>query len=298
MLSLLVHFVRGLLITVVTLGWLCGANAEVGAITEGSEVKAVYVLKVIVDDPDPISGIWARYSSDGSNRHVLNDDGFVNGDGSPSVVQNEVTNLAIAAWAKNTASGYDVVVSQLTAGSWTTPVAVAGSSENELDPFLVVNPEGGSVHLFYWVNDEWPRVMYRQAPPDLSTWSSPVQVSSPAEVAVRPTAVFHQGTLHVVYESHGQTYGSAPRQIVLGTRTGSSFTTEVVAVTSHSDVNWPEVHSANDRLWVDWIDGASEMAWTRRQESGTWDPVQTEPYSTIEIRDFHVRGTIRGHVLE
>lgn len=298
MLSLLVHFVRGLLITVVALGYLCGVNAEVGAITDESEVKAVYILKVIVDDPDPVGGAWARYSSDDSNRHVLNDEGFVNGDGKPSVIHNEVTNLAIAAWAKNTGAGYDIVVSQLTGGSWTNPVALVASPERELDPVLVVNTETGTVHLFYWVDDQSPRVMYRQAPPDLSNWSSPVQVSSPAEVAARPTAVFHQGALHVVYESHGQTYGSTPRQIVLGTRDGSVFTTEVVAVTSHPDENWPEVHSANDRLWIDWVDGASEMAWTRRQESGGWDPVQTEPYSTIEIRDYHVRGAIRGHVLE
>ena len=272
-------------------------NAEVGVSTESGQVAVVYKLK-ITDDPDPVTGVWIRFHAENASRKVLNDAGFANGDGPPSFVHNRVSNQAVVAWARNSPSGYDVVVSAFAQNAWSPPTVVASSPDNELDPVLAVNPAVGTVHLFYWVNDASPRVMYTQAPADLSSWAPAVQVSSVGEVACRPATVLHDGSLRVVYESHGQVLGSIPRQLVMATKTGSSFVSETVATTHYAGSNWPEIHGRDDVLWVEWIDADDEMAWTSRPTTGTWGLVEIEPFTSIEMRDFHVRGNIRGLALE
>ena len=72
----------------------------------------------------------------------------------------------------------------------------------------------------------------------------------------------------------------------------------MVALTYHPQPNWPRVHSAKGRLWVDWIDAESEMGWTRQLPQGGWDPAQLEVYSGAEDRDYHVRARIAVQALE
>jgi hypothetical protein len=120
-----------------------------------------------------------------------------------------------------------------------------------------------------------------------------VQVSAPAEIACRPSATFHGGILHVAFESHPLGLGTTPRQIVVATQTAAGFSSEIVATTHHAGPNRPQVHGAGDRLWVDWIDTASDMAWMRRVSGGPWEGVEAEVFQSAEERDFHVRGLIR-----
>jgi len=277
-------------------------SAEVGVSmsqrAEGDQINGVYILSSITEDPDPTSGFWARYNPDSVSRFILNDQGEVNGDGKPTSVLNPVSGSPIVAWARNDAAGFDVVLSTFAGGAWTTPVVLAGSTDDELDPFLLVDPTDGTVHLLYWVDDSWPRVMHREAPADLSSWSVPVQVSSPAEFAARPAAALHLGDLHVVYEAHTLGLGGTPRQIILAVRNGGSFTSELLATTGFEGENWPRVHSGSNRVWVDWIDAGDEMSWTRQIAAGSWSPFEAESFSGLEQREFHVRGTIKGLALE
>ncbi len=272
------------------------ASAEVGAYVHDSGSPSVYSLHSIVDDPEPVGTAWIPYFSDSPQRFVLNDQGFANGDGTPSLIMRSI--LPIAAWAKNSPAGFDIVVSRFTGGGWTAPQTVAGSSADELDPTLVLDASDGSIHLLYWVLDGTPRVMHRQAPADLSSWSAPVQVSQPGEIACRPSGTLHEGVLQVVHEVHALDYGSTPRQIVLAAQDGQAFSSEVLATTQYDGDNWPQVHSARDKLWVDWIDTECDMAWTRGQPGGGWEPVQTEFFETPEERDYRVRQQVRILVLE
>ena len=58
------------------------------------------------------------------------------------------------------------------------------------------------------------------------------------------------------------------------------------------------VHSTMGRLWVDWIDDVDEMGWMRQVVAGSWDPVQAEPFSGVEDRDYRARTTIRALALQ
>jgi hypothetical protein len=271
-----------LLVSLPPLTW-----AEVGVALDsaggGSRTRGLYILASITDDPGPISTAWIRYNSN---------------DGAPSIQFNTFSGLPIVAWARNSPGGYDVVISTFSGGAWTPAQVVAGSAADELDPFLVMDPGDGSVHLLYWEHGAQIRVMHRTAPADLSSWSDPVQVSQPGEPAVRPAAAFHDGDLNIVYEVHALGYGSTPREIVRATENGESYTSEVVATTFHMGENWPQVHSGAGRIWVDWIDTEGEMSWTRQLVPGPWGQILIEPYTNVEERDFHVRGAIKSLAMQ
>jgi hypothetical protein len=275
-----------------------GARAEVGAVVHADGAVSAYVEQGIVDDPDPISSAWIPYHPAISSRVVLNPDGAVNGDGDPTLVTDPASSFAVAAWARSSPGGYDIVVSRFDASAWTPPQVVADSPADELDPHLVLDPSDGSIHLLYWIDDGAPRILHRQAPSDLSSWSAPAQVSEPGSDACRPWGVFHDGLLHVVYEEHDLGLGTTPRQIVLAIRQGQTFSSQILATTQYAGENRPQAHSANGTLWVDWIDLEWEMTWIQQLPGGSWEPVEVEYFETPEEREFHVRELIRTRALQ
>jgi hypothetical protein len=275
-----------------------GALAEVGVVVHPNGAVSAYVEQGIVDDPDPISSAWIPHHPVSSGRIALNPDGAASGDGDPSLITSPASGFAVAAWARNTPGGYDIVVSRFESSAWTPPQVVADSAADELDPHLVVDPNDGSIHLLYWIDDGEPRIVHRQAPSDLSSWSAPVQVSEPDSDACRPWGVFHDGALHVVYEGHDLGLGTAPRRIVLAIREEQAFSSEILTTTQYAGENRPQAHSADGTLWVDWIDLEWEMAWIRQLPTGAWGPVEVEYFQTPEEREFHVRGLIRSHALK
>jgi hypothetical protein len=258
-----------------------------------SQLRRPIILGIITDEPDPTALVWEPTTSSPSHI-VLNPEGAANGDGKPSLVRNHVTHVTAVVWSKNSPTGYDVVISRFEDDSWTAPEPLAATPADELDPYLAIDPADGTFHLVYWIDDTPPRVMHRQAPADLSSWSAPVQVSQVGESACNPSAVTHDGLLRVVYEAHDLGVGLTPRQIVMATATGGGFVHEACATTWHSGRNAPEVHSAGGVLWVDWLDATDEIGWTRQHpQTGAWETVRTEIFTTIEERDYLVRGGIR-----
>ena len=105
-----------------------------------------------------------------------------------------------------------------------------------------------------------PVVMHTEAPADLSSWTPPSMVSEVGENGLRPSAILHQGTLTVAYESHVSGVGNTPRVITVATADGLG-----------------ELHIRNDHrfagrkpqqattahvgmgssMWIDWIDDSN-----------------------------------------
>lgn len=284
-------------ITLLSVAWAivlgAGTQAEVGVVVHANGAASSYVERTIVDDPDPISSAWVPHHPMGGARIQLNRDGAANGDGDPSLINALAPGFPVAAWARNSPGGYDIVVAAFDGIGWTTPQAAAQEAANELDPALVLDPVDNSIHLVYWVDAPAPHILYRHAPSDLSVWSDPVQVSHPGEIACRPSGTFHDGALHVAYEVHDLGYGTTPRQVALAVHDGQAFTSQLLVTTHHGEENWPQVHSGNGRIWIDWIDTGDEMTWIQKDPGQPWLPTQVEPFQTPEDREFHVRGRIR-----
>ena len=278
---------------------LLEARAEIGAVgSPSAPALQIYQLAAIDDGPDPFTGLWAQLTVPIAGRVVLNPQGTANGDGAPSVAYSPAVGLAAVAWSKNSVNGFDVVISRFDGTAWTTPTVVVGEpGVNELDPQLIVGADG-SVHLFYWVDGSSPRVFYTSAPAGMASWSTPIPVSPPGQVTCRPAGAFFGGQLRVVYEVHEFGYGNSPRQVVIARYEAGSFITEVVAMTSHLGEVRPQVHTQGGKLWVDWIDAetsgvSGELAWTRLDSQGLWEPISYEPYDGLVEREYHVRGAAR-----
>jgi len=279
-------------------------RAEVGvAIRPGpADPLVVYVLYGSTEDPSPINPVWRKLAPIDDYRISLNPAGEANGDGTPSLLADASTGLVVAAWSRNSANGFDVVVSRFLSGAWTAPQVVAGSPAPELDPQLVLDPDG-SVHMFYWVDGATPQVFHVVAPPDLSSWSTAVPVSQSGEPACRPAGVFYNGVLRVAYEVHNFGSGNTPRQVVLARFENGAFTPEVVAMTNNLGDVRPEAHSHAGRLWVDWVDhettgGSGEISWTRQNAQGQWEAIRYEPFANREQRDFLTRGGVRMKAIQ
>jgi hypothetical protein len=272
--------------------------AEVGVTTRVSSPEndpgALYIFGSIEEDGDPIDLSWLRYSGSSSTRFVLNEQGYANQDGAPSMMIAGTPRQSIVVWSRNSVQGYDVVLSRFETGAWTTPDLLAGNAAlDELDPALVLDPASGDVHMFYWENDATPRVMHRWTDSSLTNWSAAEQVSAPGEAACRPAGVFHDGVLQVSYEVHDYGFNQTPRQVVVAVKTGAVWTPEVVAISNFAGKLAPQVHSHTGRLWIDWNDSDSEVSWTRRNELGAWEQLRYVTYLNLEARDYHVRGAVR-----
>jgi hypothetical protein len=247
------------------------AAADDGIVDFGPRLDpGPYVGGKIIDDSEPFPTALPR--SAGTTRTTFDRRATADGNTTPATLQLD-SDVTLKVWSTKTELGYDVLASRLENGSWTVPQTLAGSPLDELDPRLSVDPADGSVHLVFWVHDEMPRVMHRQASADLSAWSDAVRVSEAYEYAVRPSLGFHDGALRIAYEAHTLGYGGTPRQIVLASRESWGFSTEVVATTQYRGPNLPEVHSSVGKLSIAWVDDADTMGLTWQLGHGRWAPV-------------------------
>lgn len=289
----------GLSLTGCLLAATVGAYAEVSVVDTGDaplpDGSTPPPLMIIVDDSDPFS-VWAPQHIGVEHIRMTNTEGAANQDGPPSLLVHPTTGIPMVAWAKNSPSGYDVVITVYEDGAWSSPEIVADHVESAFDPVVTADPTTGVVHIVYWIDGPTSRVVHREAPADLSAWSVERDVSAPGIDAVRPSAAVFDGVLRVAYERHNFGNGTSPREIVLSRYEGGAFVPEVVALTHQTGDLAVEVHgtpSTTGRLWVDWIDSTTEMGWARWDPATGWGAVQTEPYATIEERDWLIRGLIR-----
>jgi hypothetical protein len=283
---------------VFSLGLTCSVRAEVGMLLDhraNEPARGPYLFSII-DDSDPVVGVWATVSRDHPHRVPLNPEGDVHGDGPPSVLTDRDSGSTLVAWARGSEAGFDVVLSRFENGEWGEAELLAGTPADELDPQLVAGP-AGEIHLLYGFDDGLSRtILHRQTLSHQDSWSAPVPVSRAGELASRPSGVFFDGSLHVTYEV--DTGDGGPREVVLARKEAGSFIVEVLASSYNTGALWPRAHSRSGRFWVDWIDGAAadvthgEMAWLRRSATGVWEVIRYEPFDGEEEREFHVRGRI------
>jgi hypothetical protein len=69
-------------------------------------------------------------------------------------------------------------------------------------------------------------------------------------------------------------------------------------MTSYAGEVRPQAHAHGGRLWVDWIDAetsghSGELAWTRLDSAGLWEPISYQPYTGVAEREYLVRGGAR-----
>ena len=141
-------------LAIVLLAGSVGAEVGVPVDTELSSKGGLYQILMLSDDPDPYLGFWVDVTASHTpSRIALNTDGDVNGDGPPSVLMNPFSGLPTVAWARNSASGFDVVVSHFAAGAWSAPEVVAGGTGySQGDQLTVVGGAGVTTPAVFQVD--------------------------------------------------------------------------------------------------------------------------------------------------
>ena len=279
----------------VSLGVVLPLRAEVVIFAEPATGIVVQGPLSIIEDPDPVPNYWIGSSPAVSGRYVLNPQGATNGDGRPATGRTP-SGLPIVVWGKNNGNGFDLVYSVFDNGAWSAEATLAAAVSPDVDPepAMAFDRMSGAVHVVYSTGGSAPSIFAIEAPSDLSSWTAPALVSQVAEIALRPSAVVHEGQLRVAYESHGSGVGSTPRQIVVATEISGSFNHQAVSSTHHGGANRPQLHTGvGDRLWLDWIDASGDVAWTVWSSGDVWSAVTLETYSDDADREFHVRRRVR-----
>jgi hypothetical protein len=283
------------------------AAAEVGVVIHGDRLDnegfavALPYVNGIVDDPDPI-GFWDRFSpTSDTRRRVLNADGGARGDGPPSMIFHSGWRRAVIVWSRNfndTGEGFKIVVSEFRTGAWSAPRRINAMDGEQVDPALTIGNDGTLYVVFGLVVGAEHGVWMQSLTSTEAGWSSPQRVSQAGEIAVRPSATVHQGSLVVAYEVHSVALDdTAPKDVVLSTLEDNLFLSQVVASSSHDEAVWPQVHSSQDKVWVDWIDFTAtgfegEMAWVGTDTQGNWTQVLYEFFSGQAELEFNVRQAI------
>lgn len=288
-------FVLCLLVLVLSLAPVV-AQVQVEAQPEEEETP-VRLPTAITDDPGPFSKLNWQSLPQIDPGH--GDSGYL--ELSPTILFNPFSGQPIAVWTRGATpesgardlDGGDVFSSTFTIGGWTGPVLLA---EGAADPRLSIDPASGGVHLVYWTPAAGGGVWHRQAPADLSTWSSPVRVSDAREAAARPTVVFHQGRLTIAYESHLSGLGSAARAMVVATRDDQGFSRTVIAHADFAGQNWLRLDSLDavlgnaPRLLLRWMADAHQAGSALSEQDGVWGPVHLQPLGVEPAPEQKVRG--------
>lgn len=259
----------------------------------------ISIVGIIIDDGDPM--VWDSLRPDSPTHFVLNPNGAVNGDGPPHLIR-KGSQSVLAVWAKNLGTRYEIVMSEFTGSGWSTEQTLAATVDNALDPTLVRNPTTGGYDLLYWTDGATPTVWRKQAPADLSSWSNAEAVSLPGEAALRPSAVYFNDELHVVYEVHADAQGAGPHEIALAVDDAASgpgtYQFSTVTVTPYLGVHRPKLNTAGGRMWVEWVDTDNLVCWDRQVQAGVWDGIGEEPFGSLEERVIHTPGRVRALALD
>ena len=266
------------------------------AVIQPANGPAYPIVSSIIEDTDPV-GAWTRTLNSVNYVH-LNENGDINNDGLPNVLFDPATGRTFVAWSFNNGSDYDVVISVFDNGAWTAQLTLAGGPLNQLDPQLAIDPATGDLHIVYWEDGSNERVLHRQSDSVGQVWSSETTVSQNGDVAVRPAITFYQGQQVVAYESHNFGIEGLPKQLIVATKSGTSYSYEVLESTQRGSSNRIELHSRYGKLWVDWVDDNGSMGWKRRSGAGAWEPTQFESFSDGVDLEYNVRPRVRMQAIE
>lgn len=208
---------------------------------------------------------WLTYRTYLEEGRALNPTGDANDDGSPSLSLDPSTGEVVASWAWFDGNDYEVVYSRWTGSAWSAWEQVTTNDEDDLDPSVVMSPDG-TLHFSWWrAEKEGSQVLYRSSS-EVEGLGAEERVTWGPDDARRPSIAYFRGSAWVSYES----WGCCGPLIVIAERAqdwsgmligASSLAPDSGDPTSPPDVDI-QLHSRGDMLWVDWVDSYGLLAFT------------------------------------
>ena len=217
------------------------------------------VLLGITEEPDPV--FWEEFDEGWMNG--LNPGGAIRGDGPPGIAYHPETGWPVVTWAYNLGSSFEVVLVHWSPEGWSPLEFLTADAWDDLDPKPAFD-DSGVLHVAWWHRTPDSSTVWTQFQKEGRDWSSPALVS---ENGARPSILRPGDRSWIAYES-ALTEGG--KQIVLHTRgKGGPPTSDVLATTVREAPLDVELHTSQDKVWIDWKHSDTEFAYLEYLD-GAW----------------------------
>jgi hypothetical protein len=248
------------------------ARAEVSA-TGDEDPGADILLMGITEGPDPMGPLlWQPIRDEGDSDEMLNPDGAARLDGRPTIEFVAGVARPLVAWAFNVGTDHDIAFSEWNGESWDETEFLTATTADEVDPRLQVDAQGNA-HLVWWETGPVERIWVTSRPAGKESWNPAIAV---IEDGRRPTVASDGVAVCIAFERHAPAGG---QELVLATDQGDgSFALQIVARTSRNEALDSLLHVEGGRIWLDWKNSETTLAYSVRGEEG-WSPPVSVPWT-------------------
>jgi hypothetical protein len=186
----------------------------------------------------------------------------------PDVGEDPRSGRPFMTWSEDNAGDHDIAFLQWTDEGWGPVEYVTSTVEDDLDPRAFVTVDG-EIFLTWWRAGAVPEVRFARRDPQTGRWSIDFLV---AQGARRPSIAVVVGAVMVAYEREIPNGG---HEIVVAERsTDGTITRTVVSTTERTAPLDVRLHDEGGRLWLDWKQSDTELAYAQWLE-GSWSAVAT-----------------------
>lgn len=173
---------------------------------------------------------------------------------------------------------------------------LTADSRDDLGPRLAVNPVSGDSWVAWWRHGSIDQVIVRRRINATGAWTAERVQSVSNESSRHPSIALEGSHGWIAFEVGASVAETRLEAKVIEDEPAPFLAATVVATTSYAGTIDARIHAEYGRVWMSWVDSATEIGWCRYDPSrSTWGVPQFEPYDIDSVAE--ARGRIQSNVL-
>ena len=166
---------------------------------------------------------------------------------------------------------------------------LTADGRDDLGPRLAVNPGNGDSWVAWWRHGTIDQVVVRRRINATGLWAAERVQSVSTESSRHPSITFDGTRGWIAFEAGAPGGETNLEAKVIEDEPAPFLAATVVATTSYTGTVDPRIHAEYGRVWLSWVDSATEVGWCRYDSAtSTWGAPHFEAYdsdSATEARD-------------
>lgn len=169
-------------------------------------------------------------------------------------------------------------------------------SRDDLGPRLAVNTVNGDSWVAWWRNASIDQVIVRKRINATGVWTAELVQSDSTVGSRHPSIAFEGNRGWIAFEVGAPGGETLLEAKVIEDEPAPFRPGTVVATTAYSGTIDAHIHAEYGRLWLSWVDSATEVGWCRYDTAtSTWGVPHFESYDIDSVAE--ARGRIKSTVL-